>query len=317
MATLVHTWYFKYQVSFCHTSGVSDPLQLQRNPRRRPRLSDADTEGRMLAAGERLIATQGLSLSLEHLRMEELITDAGVSRTSSYRRWPTKDLYAADLLLHVAEHTQLTDDLTVYLDATSRLAPDLVTGITTPQGRRDLIVELMRLITAADFTLALASSTWRGFVMLRAAHGGLPDGTLRARVAAALSATERGFQSRREAALRAAAGLMGYRLRDASSVDWPDLALLTSASFTGLLIQAYSDPDAVLGESTRTAFGSTRAAPWSAATLAQAFLFFGAAEPDPAVAWDDERLATTGAALGDLRATLGALWVADEQRQRS
>lgn len=268
----------------------------------------------MLAAGERLIATQGLSLSLEHLRMEELIADAGVSRTSSYRRWPTKDLYAADLLLHVAEHTQLADDLTVYLAATSSLAPDLVTGITSPQGRRDLIVELMRLITAADFSLALASSTWRSFVMLRAAHGGLPDGTLRARVAEALRATERGFQSRREAALRAAAGLMGYRLRDASSVGWSDLALLSSASFTGLLIQAYSDPDSVLGESIRAAFGSTRPAPWSAATLAQAFLFFAAAEPDPAVAWDDERLATTSAALGDLKATLGALWVADEQR---
>ena len=63
----------------------------------------------MLDAGARLIAAQGLSLSLEHVSMEELISDAGVSRTSSYRRWPTKDLFAADLLLHLARNTRLLD----------------------------------------------------------------------------------------------------------------------------------------------------------------------------------------------------------------
>ncbi len=284
-------------------------MQLRR-PGRRSRLSDAETERRMLAAGARAIAEHGLSLSLEHLSMEELIAEAAVSRTSSYRRWPTKDLFAADLLLHVARDTRLADDLTPYLEAASALDPDLLAGIVHDQGRRDLCVELMRIITSADFGHALASASWRGFVTLRAAHGGLPDGEVRARVAEALGATERGFQVRRAEALGAAASLMGYRLRDARSIDWSDLALLTSASFTGLLVQAYSDPDAVLGETDRAAFGSSRTARWSAAALSSANLFFAATEPDPDVIWDEARLAATVEALADLAGTLGRLWAA-------
>ena len=267
----------------------------------------------MLDAGARLIAAQGLSLSLEHVSMEELISDAGVSRTSSYRRWPTKDLFAADLLLHLARNTRLLDDLTPYVEAAGALPRELLDGVAREQGRRDLIVELMRRVTAADFAAALESATWRSFVMLRAAHGGLPDGELRARVAEALGNTERTFQTQRAASLRAAANLMGYRLRDPESLGWPDLALLTSASFTGLLIQAYSDPEAVLAATPRAPFGSSRPAAWNAATLAPATLFFGATEPDPAVAWDAARVTATKAALNDMAGTLGQVWAAGNQ----
>lgn len=240
--------------------------------------------------------------------MEDLIRDAGVSRTSSYRRWPTKDRFAADLLLAIAERTQLTDDLSGYVAAARTLPVDLFSGLDTEQGRRDLVVELMRVVTVADFTMALASAPWRSYLVLRAAHGGLPDGELRTRIADALRATERGFQARRADVLRHGAGLMGYRLRDPGTIDWATLAVLTSASFTGLLVQALSDPDAVLAEQPRAAFGSSRTAPWSAATLASTNLFFGATEPDPDVSWDAPRIAATIAALQHIDETLADVW---------
>lgn len=176
----------------CHTRDVATGMQLRRNPERRRRLSDAETEQRMLDAGTRLVGEQGLSLSLEHISMEELIADAGVSRTSSYRRWPTKDAFAADLLLHIAGQTQLSTDRAPYLDAIRNLPPELTEHLDTAQGRRDVAVEVMRTLAIADFSGSLASPSWRSFVVLRAAHGTLPAGELWDRLTEALTTSSVG-----------------------------------------------------------------------------------------------------------------------------
>lgn len=283
-------------------------MQLSRRPERRRRLSDAETERRMLDAGARLVGVQGLSLSLEHVRMEDLIADAGVSRTSSYRRWPTKDAFAADLLLHIAENTRLTTDSTPYADALGAVPAALLDGLETPQGRRDLVVEAFRLLTTADFTAALESPAWRSFVMLRAAHPSLPAGELRDRVTAALAHTERGFAAYRAQALAGAAALIGYRLTAPDAVDWPTLAELSGASFTGMLVRAFSDPDSVLADRACAPFGSSAPAAWNLATLAAGGVFFGATEPDPTTPWDAERIAATRALLADTPAVLATLW---------
>lgn len=75
--------------------------------RRRRRLSDAETAARMLAAGAELVGRTGLTVSLEHLSLEDLIHAAGVARSAVYRRWPYKDLFFADLLRELAEELSL------------------------------------------------------------------------------------------------------------------------------------------------------------------------------------------------------------------
>lgn len=266
----------------------------------------------MLDAGARLVGRQGLSLSLEHVSMEELIKDAGVSRTSSYRRWPTKDAFAADLLLHIAEGTRLTTTFAPYADAVRQIDPVLVEGLDSPAGRWDLIVEVFRVLTSADFAASLASETWRSYIVLRAAHGSLPEGELRDRISAALGRTERGFTTYRAGALQAASGLMGYRLRDPEAVDWHTLAEFVSASFTGMAVRAFSDPGSVLAERLCAPFGSGHRAPWNLAMLASANAFFGATEPDPGVAWDAARVAATKEQLADVDGLLGRLWFTEE-----
>lgn len=271
-------------------------------------MSDADTERLMLEAGARFASQQGLSLSFEHLSMEELIADAGVSRTSSYRRWPTKDAFAADLLLHIAENTRLTADFAPYSAAISAVVAPLIEGLDSEQGRRDLLVEIFRAITDADFAASLGSESWRNYLVLRAAQGGLPEGELRSRVSAALRQTERGFNAYRAGALAAASGLMGFRLGDPASIDWATLAEFLSAAFTGLMVRAFADPESVLTERLCAPFGSSRQAPWTLATLTSGQLFFAATEPDPGVVWDAERVALVRAQLADLDGTLGVLW---------
>jgi AcrR family transcriptional regulator len=70
--------------------------------RRRQRLSDTETEERMLAAATAMVGKNGLTVSLEHISFEDVIRDAGVSRSAVYRRWPYKDLFFSDLLRELA-----------------------------------------------------------------------------------------------------------------------------------------------------------------------------------------------------------------------
>lgn len=281
---------------------MTDKLQVQR--RRRPRLSDAETEERMLDAGLSFVAEQGLSLSLEHLQMEELIQAAGVSRTSSYRRWHTKSHFAADLLIRIAQATDLSGDVPGLAEALESLPNDLLANLDTDPGRRDATVEVVRVVMDTDFRAMLESADWRAYIALRAAYIGVLDGELRARVADALTATERRFTGRRSQAFRALTELLGYRLREPTGTAWEQLSLTLNAVATGMLIHAYSDPTAVTETTERAAFGSTRKAAWSPATHAEAGIVFAAIEPDPDIEWSAERIAALRARLTHAAATI-------------
>src|SRR5215472_4560584 len=57
---------------------------------------------RMLHAGRDLALEAGAALTIEHLRLEEVIQRARVPRSSAYRLWPYKEDYIEDLLCYLA-----------------------------------------------------------------------------------------------------------------------------------------------------------------------------------------------------------------------
>ncbi len=61
----------------------------------------------MLAAAVTMATAHGLTVSLDHIRLDEVIEAADVARTSAYRRWPYKDLVIADLLVELASASGL------------------------------------------------------------------------------------------------------------------------------------------------------------------------------------------------------------------
>ena len=71
-------------------------------PDRRPRISQQQTEARMLAAAVDQINAAGLTVSLDHLSFEAVISAADVSRTAAYRQWPNKELFLNDLVRELA-----------------------------------------------------------------------------------------------------------------------------------------------------------------------------------------------------------------------
>jgi AcrR family transcriptional regulator len=56
----------------------------------------------MLVAALAMVSSTGLTVSLEHISFEDVIRDAGVSRSAVYRRWPYKGLFFSDLLRQLA-----------------------------------------------------------------------------------------------------------------------------------------------------------------------------------------------------------------------
>ena len=87
------------------TSEMQAPTGLARRSRR---LSDRQTEERMLQAAVAMVHRTGLTVSLDHISLEEVIRDADVSRSAVYRRWPYKDLFFSDLVKQLAKDATTT-----------------------------------------------------------------------------------------------------------------------------------------------------------------------------------------------------------------
>jgi AcrR family transcriptional regulator len=58
--------------------------------RRARRLPEEQTEHLMLQTAVAMVRRSGLTVSLDHISLEDVIRAANVPRSSVYRRWPTR-----------------------------------------------------------------------------------------------------------------------------------------------------------------------------------------------------------------------------------
>ena len=66
------------------------------------RVPAEEVRQRMLDAGRELAIEAGAALTIEHLRLEEVIQRARVPRSSVYRLWAYREEYIDDLLCYLA-----------------------------------------------------------------------------------------------------------------------------------------------------------------------------------------------------------------------
>ncbi len=258
--------------------------------RRGRRLSDQETEQRMLRSAVATVNREGLTVSLDHLSFEDIIRDADVSRSAVYRRWPYKDLFFSDLVKELAKDAtpSIADDEVALM---RQILGDHVDRFESPEGRQDLVVELIRQLALFDFQTIYGSAGWRTYLALYATVAGLAPGELRDQLEVALARSEQRRTIRIAESWEQLTGLFGYRLRPELGVTFETMATMLTATMRGLVIASLSTPDIAADRVQANPFGAVRREEWSLAAIgigatASAFL-----EPDPDIEWDDARLA--------------------------
>ena len=267
--------------------------------RRSRRLSDHETEQRVLHAAMALVNRTGLTVSLDHLSFEDLIRDAHVARSAVYRRWPYKDLFFSDLVKELAKNATPTivDDEVALM---RQVVAEHLDWVDTPQLRQALVVELFRQLALLDFQTMYGSTGWRTYIALHATVMSLAEGDLRDQVQVALSQTEQAHTARVAKAWEQLVGLFGYRLRPELGATFETMATLLSATLRGLIVMALSTPDIAAHRVQASPFGAAGKDEWSLAAIGLASIAVAFLEPDPAIEWDDQRLAGVRQALSSL-----------------
>jgi AcrR family transcriptional regulator len=267
--------------------------------RRVRRLSDHETERRMLEAAVAMVSRAGLTVSLEHISFEDVIRDAGVSRSAVYRRWPYKDLFFCDLVKELAQKATPTI-VSEELGLIKRVAAEHTDWLETQELRHRLVVELVRRLSELDFQTLYGSPEWRTYLALHATFLSIADQELRDQVQVALARSEHDHIARVASAWQRLTSLIGYRLRPELGFTFETAATLVDSAMRGLVITSLSTPEVATYRAMARPLGAASTDEWSLPGLALASMALAFLEPDPAVEWDSARIASVRQALADL-----------------
>jgi hypothetical protein len=210
------------------------------------RVPAEEVRRRMLDAGRELAVEAGAALTIEHLRLEEVIQRARVPRSSVYRLWAYRDEYIDDLLCHLAGAGSLFGDRTVFdpetFSVASRVLADNRRLLATPEGRAALLREVVRLTAARNYQALTESAPWRLHMALIATLGSTRSGEARKEIAAALEEAQLRSRESMVALFGYLMAELGLRLRDpAWTAEHLQLAgglLVQSLALRNLQVQA-------------------------------------------------------------------------------
>jgi len=238
----------------------------------------------MLTAAERILAEDGgLTVSLEHISFEDVVREAGVSRSTAYRLWPTKDQFYDDLLLELAgpewAGTAAFDHKTIEL--ANHIVDQHVHLLATEEGRLQLLVLASRLGSQQNFDAVTASGEWRMYVTLTAAVVSMADTPTKAQLTEAMKQADHGFLSRMAEFYTAISARIGFRLRPEFGDDFRLLAAVGASVVEGLGIRQLVSPELVERKFDRTIFSEYGEGEWSLPSLGFTAVLMTMIEMDP------------------------------------
>ncbi|MFE7659744.1 hypothetical protein [Streptomyces celluloflavus] len=267
--------------------------------RRRRRLSDEETEQRMLESAMSMINSSGLTVGLDHISFEDVIRHASVARSAAYRRWPYKDLFFSELLKELARRAgpaiSLSNPETT--EAVRRVILDHLDWVAQPGLRTALVAEVLRQGALKELQIFSDSPEWRTYLALQATFLSLADSELRTEIQASLRKAEADMTAGLAAAYERTTQLLGCRLRPELQVTFADVARLTTAATRGMVIMAPASPELATHTVHTDPFGAHAPADWTQLALALAGIVMTFVEADPAVHFDEERIEALRTAL--------------------
>lgn len=202
------------------------------------RVPAEEVRQRMLDAGRELAVEAGAALTIEHLRLEEVIQRARVPRSSVYRLWAYKDEFIDDLLVYLAgpgswyQGSGTFDPQT--LDIVRQVIAANASRLATPEGRRAVLCEATRLGAGRHYEAFTGSLTWRLHMALSATLGSTRSDETRQKIAAALEEWQARSRQAQCELYEYLKGALGLRERDpARTVEHMVLA-------GGIMIQSFA-----------------------------------------------------------------------------
>jgi AcrR family transcriptional regulator len=174
-----------------HDSAVPPPAK------RAKRIPADEVRVRMLDAARDVVATSGLTVSFDHLPMEEYIKKAGVPRSSVYRIWSTREEFVADLIGEVfsAERYSEGFDPTA-IGAMTHVYQVNLDRLGTSSGRRAVVHEMIRVGSTINFSHLSHSVEWISYNTLFTSLDSIPDGPAHDAVARVVQRIEGQFAHR-------------------------------------------------------------------------------------------------------------------------
>ena len=223
------------------------------------RVPAEEVRRRMLEAGRELAIEAGAALTIEHLRVEEIIQRARVPRSSAYRMWPYREEYIDDLLCYLAGAGNWFNDRPVFDPETFTVLKQVVEDnrelIGSPEGRRALLREIVRLTVAQNYAALTESGTWRLHMALSATLGSTRTGEARQKIAAALEESQRVSRDSLVGVFGFLAAELGLRMRDpAATIEHMQLAgglLVQSVALRNVQVRAAAGGDDECGEAAK------------------------------------------------------------------
>ena len=202
-----------------------------------------ETRQAALSAALSMLAQSGLTVSLEHLSIEDLIRTAGLPRSTFYRLWPAKERFFADLLVELATSSESHDAM--FYPGTQVAANDVITAnqhlLVSHEGRVAVLREAVRVAGRMNFEHFSESVGWRTHVTLVTSASSLADEDTRSRLVQALQQTENMFIARTAEFYGAALSGLGFSFLPGASAEL--LAGLGAAVVEGLAQRRLVNPD--------------------------------------------------------------------------
>lgn len=267
------------------------------------RARDEETVERMLQAGVAKVARDGLPISFDLLRLEDIIAEAGVARSAVYRRWPTKNHYYADLLRYLADSQSPTllavyNPKTISHDTVSyalSLVHKNLNRLSAPDQRRAVVTDICREGALQNFQAIVQSPEWRVYITLTATMLSLPANVdLKADLEKALHRSELHFYERMAIFYKTFLGILGFSPRhDIGEINLETTAQLVAAMIKGLAINSIVNKEVLSNRFKADPFGTGEVADWSLPAIGVTTIIMGLIEPDPHVPvhWDEAYIA--------------------------
>ena len=244
-----------------------------------------DVRAKVLRRATQYVESVGLSLGTTTALIEQLSADSGITPRQFAQVWSTPEAFLTDLFCELANQAQIDRADSETLLTTWQYLSMRTDDLRSLEGRRKVLVDIIRTAAEYNFDVVTASNKWRTYAALSTTIMSWPDGEARTRVLNALRASEFAFVETMESFYRNVLPTIGYRLKPEFNNDFQPFVVAAASVIEGLGIVRSTVPALVEAHFNLPVADGTE--PWSVAALAFMGVVDAFIEPDPAFISDD------------------------------